>query len=445
MFAIEQVADVNIIYVVKLEGSFNLSQLQSALSRVQRKHPALRGLISDEPDGSYFEVDSAPEIPLRIVSRLSEDDCQRECQTELNTIFASDQPQLRAVWLRSELENDLLLSTSHRICDAMSMFTIVKEVLRALHSYEELIPYKTVTTRDLIGDYQPQRPWKSKLAARLFNSLLRLIPSSSRMPENKEFHLEWKADQLLSDTLKQRCKAEGVSVHAFLMVALERALFAVFGREKLPKWIINPIDLRRGRFAALKSDMVFFGGGNFKISTVPAPDVEFWARVRGVNEKIRNEVEREILNIPSRFHLIEMLRPLTSRQIQWIVRLGDAFKFNRISSRFGLSELANGSWNRFGLSNLGNIVINESDAPFRVKDLRLYIHSFNVRMLGLIPYTLDGEMRFYCVSDEKCLSRNEADSLKLEFIALLQREFSPINTGDIKGAPMMAAELVRNG
>jgi hypothetical protein len=59
-----------------------------------------------------------------------------------------------------------------------------------------------------------------------------------------------------------------------------------------------------------------------------------------------------------------------------------------------------------------------------VKDLRLYVHSFNIRMLGLIPYTVNGEMHFYWVSDEKCMSRSQVDTLKREFMDLLQNQAS---------------------
>src|ERR1700716_1630799 len=128
---IEHLLEGNIVCFVRLEGSFSPDRLRSALARVQRKHPALRALIREEPGGLYYEADSAPEIPLRIVRRVNEDDYRRECQTELTTDFVDDQPQLRAVWLQSELESDLLLTTSHRICDAMSIFTIVREVLRS--------------------------------------------------------------------------------------------------------------------------------------------------------------------------------------------------------------------------------------------------------------------------------------------------------------------------
>jgi hypothetical protein len=405
---IEHMADINIVYLVSLEGSFSLDRLRAALSCLQHKHPALRALIREEPDGLYYERDCAPEIPLQIAPRVNKYDCRRECQAELTTVFAYDQPQLRVLWLKSEQENDLLLTASHRICDAMSMFTIVREILRSLYTDEELIPYAPITTQDIIGDYQPPQLWKSKLAAHLMNGLLRLIPSSRRARENSQHHLQWRAGRVLSKAIRQRCKAERVSVHAALMVTLERALFAVFGKKKFPKWIISPMDLRRGRFAALKSDMVFSGAGNFKIST-RSPDVEFWSRARAINDEIHSKIEQEIHDIPGRFHFLEKLRPLSSGQMRSLVRLSNALNFN-------------GSCDRFGLSNLGNIVINDSDAPFRVKDLRLYIHSFNFRPIGLIPYSLNGEMRFYCVSDEKCLNRSQMNALKREFMALLQHQ-----------------------
>jgi hypothetical protein len=432
LFAIEQVAEMNIACLVSLEGRFSPDQLRPALARVQRKHPILRALIRKQEDGWYWEENSAPEIPLRIAPRISEEDSRDVCQTELTTVLAEDQPQLRVVLLQSEWESDLVLTTSHRICDLLSMFTIVQEVLPSSHSNEELIPYAPVTTEDIIGSYHPRQPWKIKLTARLVNKLLRLIPHSRHQPDNKEYHLEWKAERPLLAALKQRCKAEGVSVHAVLTVTLERALFAVFGTKRAPKWIINPIDLRRGRFAALTSDMVFYGGGNFKISTLTAPDMEFWARVRAVHADIRQELDKEIRDIPRRFYLIQMVHPPTSAQIQSIVRLGDALKFDSRWHRLGLSDLANGSWNRIGFSNLGNIVIDDSDAPFRVKDLRLYMHSFNIRTLGLIPYTLNGEMRFYCVSDEKCLRPDQVDALKREFMIILEEQVArPADGGSI--------------
>ena len=405
---IEHILDGNVTCFVRLEGGISADQLRSALARVQRKHPALRALIRVERDGMYYEADSAAEIPLRIVPRATEDDYRRECQIELTTEFAYDKPQLRAVWLRSEGESDLLLTTSHKICDGASIFIIVREVLRSFHTDEELIPYEAVKVQDIIGDYEPPQPWKRKLAAWLLNGALRLVPGLNLAPENCEYYLEWKADRALSDALKQRCKAEGVSLHAALLLALDRALFAVFGT-KLPRWIDSQIDPRRGRFAALKDDRLFLGGGSFKVRAGQAPEAEFWARARAIGQEIPGQIDQEIEKIPSRFHFFEMLRPITGRQMHSVMRVIYALSLN-------------GRLSHFALSNLGNVVLSDSDAPFRVKDLRLYVHSFKTRALGWITYTFNGEMRFCCVSHEKCMSPNQVNALKESFMTLLDHE-----------------------
>lgn len=402
---IEHVLDGNVLCRISLEGSLSADQLRSALSRVQRRHPALRALIREEPDGLYYEEDCAPAIPLHIVSEASEDDQRRECETELTTAFAYDQPQLRMVWLQSEGQSDLLLTTSHRICDGKSIFILVKEILQSLYSDRELVPYAPITAQDIIGGYRPVQTWKFKLKMRMLNGLLRLIPGPRQRPEKMEYSSEWKANATLLHALKERCKVEGVSVHAALVVALERALFAVLGK-RLPKHIDNQIDPRRGNFSTLKNDALFFGGGSFKVRTGQAADMEFWATARAIYKDMKGQIERELLNIPRRFHFIEALRPLTDGQVQSMMHLIEMLQFHRRSS--------------FALSNIGNIVIDDSGAPFRLKDLRLYVHSFKTRALGLVTYTVNGEMYFYCVSHSKCLNPDQVNALKREFMAELQ-------------------------
>ena len=232
-----------------------------------------------------------------------------------------------------------------------------------------------------------------------------MIPNLDVAPEKYEYFLEWKADRALSDALKQRCRAEGVSVHAALLVALDRALFAVFGKNS-PKWIDSQIDPRRGRFAALKDDMLFLGGGSFKVPAGRALESEFWSRVRAIYKEMPRQIEQEIANIPSRFHFLEMLRPITSNQVHLVMRILSASMKNKVS--------------HFALSNLGNVVLTDGDAPFRVKDMRLYVHSFRTRALGWFAYTFNGEMRFCCVCNEKCMSPSLVNALKQEFLMLLQ-------------------------
>jgi hypothetical protein len=79
---------------------------------------------------------------------------------------------------------------------------------------------------------------------------------------------------------------------------------------------------------------------------------------------------------------------------------------------------------RIGLSNLGNAANSGGDVPSCVRDLRLYIHSFSLRTFGLVPYIVNGDMRFYFAIDERCMSRSQMDTLQREFIAILQDQGS---------------------
>lgn len=392
----------NVVCFVSLEGQFTYDQLRIALARVQRKHPALRALIRTEADGLYYEDDPSVEIPLRVATG----DYWPECERELATDFDYDKPQLRVVYQRRTFGADLLFATSHRICDGMSILIIVKEVLRSLHSDEELIPYEAVTIEHIIEGYRPAKPWKFKLLLSLLNGALALVPSWGRPPSNAEHFLEWKANRDLSDSIRQRCKAEGVSVHAALVVALNCALCAVLGH-KAPKWINSQIDPRRGRFSALKRDMLFFGGGSFKTAIAPVRFEEFWVTARAIQEDMPRLIEEEIARIPARFHFFESLRPLSDGQLQCIMRVHEAIK-------------GRGRMSGFALSNLGNVDLLPDNAPVHVKDMRLYVHSFKTKALGLVPYTLNGEMRFYCVSHEECMRPDDMAAMQREFMSVLE-------------------------
>jgi hypothetical protein len=157
--------------------------------------------------------------------------------------------------------------------------------------------------------------------------------------------------------------------------------------------------------------MLFFGGGAFKVEAAPTRAVSFWDRARAIHKEMRGLIDQEIEKIPGRFHFFEMLRPLSNGRAQSIVRMLEAFKTN---------DRLDG----FALSNLGDIVLSNSEAPIQVKDFRVYIHSFKTRLLGLVPYVLNGEMRFYFVADERCMSRDQVDALEAEFMAVLQSEVS---------------------
>jgi hypothetical protein len=404
---VEHMIDGNITSLVSVHGLLSTDRVRSALDRVQRKHPALRALIRQENGELHYEADTAGPIPLRIVEMGSDDDRASARDVELATPMPFHQPQLRVIWLRSGLDNELLITTSHRICDGMSVLTLIREILKSLHSDDVLVPYAPLTLQDIIGDLRDEGLPKRQRAARMMNRVIAWVPGSRRPLENREIFREWSASQGLSTTLKQRCKLEGVSMHTALLAVLDEALQTTFGKHA-PAWIDSPFDGRRGgRLSVIKSDMLFFSGGSFKIKTGQGGTKDFWERARAIHEEVRLKIEQELVDIPGKHQFFEMIKVPSESKMRSIVRLQNALR-------------GRGSRRVFSFSNLGNIQLIDEDAPFELKDFRLFVHSFVVRLLGIIAYSLHGQLRFIYLGDEKCLSRAEADALQRQFMTLLE-------------------------
>ena len=409
---IEHLAEMNIACSVRLIGRLNLDELRAALACVQRRHPALRALIRPENDVLYYEPETAPEIGVRTVWLPDDRVYCIEREFELSTAFHHELPQLRVVYFEREFDCDLLFTVSHRVCDGLSIFIIIKDVLQSLADRAERNTYPAIAVSDIIGGYRPARPWLTAAGVSLINTCLRLLPSARPAPKRKEYFVEWSAGRETSISLRQQCKVEGVSVHAAFLVALDRALFAVLGA-RAPKWITCPIDLRRGRFSALKEDMLFYGGGNIKVRTGRWINGDFWDSARVLTGEVRAQVEAEVADVPRRLFLFEKLRPLRCGQVHWLVRASDALMSKR-------------RVRGIGMSNLGNIKFTDTDCPLPIKDVRFSSRSLNFGILGLIAYTVNEDMRFYCTSSETFITECELHALKQEFVHALERQLEPM-------------------
>ncbi|NUO75980.1 MAG: hypothetical protein HOQ32_08195 [Lysobacter sp.] len=410
---IEHLIDGCIVYAIRLEGELDETRLRAALARVQAKHPALRATLQAHGAGLRYVDDSAGPIPLRVAPLRGGDDGRREADLELETPFACGCPQLRLVWLHGVGRHELLFAASHRICDGMSLLIVARETLKALHDASPLLPYAALTARDIVGDYRPEHPRRRRWTARAIGLLLRLLPPMAA-PVNREHHVEWSAGPVLSSALRQRCKREQVSVHAALLVALDEALLTALGREQVPAWIESPMDGRRGRVPALADDRLFYGGGGLKFRTGQDNDRDYWERVRGAHDSMQAQIERESRDIPSRYHFCDLIRPPAASQLNALVRLGNAL---------GLK----GSWNRITLSNLGQIDLVGDEAPFRLEDFRLYVHSHSVHALGLLVYALHGQIRFYFMGDRSCIEFDRIQALRDALMAVLAAQVERVH------------------
>lgn len=125
----------NVVIAFRLRGSFTLKEIQQALARIQNKHPWLRALISyDEKNIPWFNVPEKPaSIPVRIITRQSEDQWQEESRKEWKTNFNYEKlPLIRFIWIKGENVSDMLFAFHHCLCDGGSAMAFSHEFLKVL-------------------------------------------------------------------------------------------------------------------------------------------------------------------------------------------------------------------------------------------------------------------------------------------------------------------------
>lgn len=424
---IESLIDGNITYRLAMAGSLSVERLRTALDRLQRKHPALRMLLREERDGLYYALDAAGPVPLRAAICTSEPVLAREIAREEAAAFAPGEPQLRVAWLRTDRGGVLLITAAHRICDGMSLLTVAKELLSGTYREQPLLPYAALSPLDIAAQSPGPGERKQRAVAAAINGLIGLIPPSRRPLRRDPVWREWRADAALTSALKHRCRREQVSMHAALLAMLDLALQAALGK-RAPTRIDSPVDARRGRLAQLKDDMLFFGGGSFKIDVGRERGADLWERARDIYREMGEKIGQELEAIPGKYRFCEMLRPPSEGKVRSIVRIGDALS-------------RNGNWNQFSFSNLGPIELVEPDAPFQLEDFSLAVRSFGVRILGLLAFSVHGRLRFVYVGEEQCMSLPQVDALEHAFMGLLREQATQRRrTAEAMGALGMAAE-----
>jgi hypothetical protein len=115
--------------------------------------------------------------------------------------------------------------------------------------------------------------------------------------------------------------------------------------------------------------------------------------------------------MPGRLFFVRKLRPLTCGQVRWLLRTSEAMQSKR-------------RLRGIGVSNLGNVTFSDTDSPLPIKDIRFSFRSLNLGILGLVPYTVNEDMRFYCTCSETFLNKCELDALQQEFMRTLEQQIA---------------------
>nr|WP_294872048.1 condensation domain-containing protein [uncultured Pedobacter sp.] len=397
-------APFNAVIPIKLKGSFEIEGLRYALRKLQEKHPFLNAFVMDDQKSRpWFVVSEKIElqIPLRIVTRTTDDDWKTESMNEWATLFDTRSgPLMRLVWIKGEEFSEFIMVIHHCLCDGGSAMAILAELLLLIDDgsveigkedpilrIEDIIPVSVLNNKKKII--------KAKLIGGVANLFLWLVPVKKKLIERKrDYMIHWKLDKELSERLIHKCKSEGVTVNTALCVAVLNA-FKEVRKENFHNKISLPVDIRR--FAPkIKRDNIFAFGLMLVVSA--DKDLGFFADAKRMQE----DIDKKTAKLDP-YETIMMMEESHS-------------SLNNFTNflKYGKSS------NDCMFSNLGRV-----DIPYLYKNFAVET-IFSPSVIGplgntttLVTSTYLGQMDFTFIASEGFIPYNEAQAIKEKMMVLL--------------------------
>jgi hypothetical protein len=269
------------VVAAQITGGTTTASWRTAVDAVQQRHPLLGVCIDADDSGApYFRLLPELRIPLQIAPGNALQGWQEEMETELSTPFpVEDALLVRAVLLHEAHRATFLLTVHHSIADGLSVALIVRDILEALSGkplealpmpqpQEALCPSPTIQSSELGSDKR-----KAPAPPNVPGNLLKRDRSLLRVRG-----IRLCAE--LSDSLRERSRREGTTVHGALVAALVLA-----GRDIHREWrqapvrVVSPVNNRailgRGDDCALS---IIFPVGSYD----PKSPNQFWEVARSV-------------------------------------------------------------------------------------------------------------------------------------------------------------------
>jgi len=254
----------NVVFVGRVRGALDPSEVTTALERLRSRHPllAVRAQIGDDGTGTFIGR-SVPPIQVHVETRENEDRWLARVEEEFRTSFPIETgPLVRCTLIHSENACEIILCGHHTICDGMSLGYLLRDLLACLaEPKKELtgpvvpppIDRSTVTTPPSTNALQRftigliNKRWAAR-GIRFSESDMRRMHAEFWQRNTGIQLLAWAIGADDTADLAERSRAEKVTVNSALWTALlaaqydiqvdrrryrQRSALAVNTREKL--------------------------------------------------------------------------------------------------------------------------------------------------------------------------------------------------------------------
>ncbi|AYZ35033.1 hypothetical protein EGY07_05335 [Chryseobacterium indologenes] len=393
---------LNVIFTARISGQLPEENFRLALDKIQQKHALLRVSI-DEKTGQYpffIEQQDISSIPVRITQRETESDWLYESETEWFRLFDDDKkPLARLVWVKGKETSEILWVMPHCISDGTTGVTLMRELLQLLDNPDaELLPYEPFESVDdfLPSDFNAgTRKFKARFYLLFARFFFMLQSKSKKRNLGKNYALHRKLDPQTTAQITEKCKANGISVHALLCAAFMQAFRDVQG-EKAKGKVISPVDVRHF-IPEIKQDHLF----------AFAPTVELSIK-KGNHSVMDNakEIKKD---------LFEKINKMEARELLWMGEQMHPIVERMIS----LLKSSNGGHD-VTLSNMGKIDIRGDYQHFKLETIISPTVAFPwLNSNTLVTSTYNRQMDFTFMSNEHFLPKEEAMKIKDKALELL--------------------------
>ncbi|MGW6542362.1 phthiocerol/phthiodiolone dimycocerosyl transferase family protein [Streptomyces massasporeus] len=278
--------------VAEIDRKISEHTLARALRGVQARHPLLRVSVDRRaPQARYRWTEG----PVRIETAAEGTPWQAVVADEQTRPIAPEPgPLMRTVLVPAEAGSVIVLTFAHQITDGTGGVRVVADLVAALDGDEEggeptsegdVPPSQEVLLRVLDAATPTVGPPQDELT----DAPGELTPFSGRAPHVSALALQ----HGLTARLVNRCRTEGVSVHA----ALCAAACTVFHRAGRPRVrVLSPIDLRR---AAGLPDAVANRFAGARTASEASQAGDFWELARHHHQALEHQRAPQVLKTGS--------------------------------------------------------------------------------------------------------------------------------------------------
>lgn len=295
------------VNVVRVQEEISPSILQTAINRLQQRHPILRTHLRKEADRFYFSSKDTLPIPLQVISQIHEQQWLKIAQRELKQTFSDSLDPLCRITLLQKMSDNhsyLIVTFHHAISDGISVLHLLDElldyyyqlsveaVLPPLEALSPLPPLERLLDTCLREDANVSSDNFSPNAPPHIDSLMveATVPATQRQTLLMSYVLE----KTLVQRLKERCLAEKTTIQGALCASMLMAASTQILPDDIALSCGSSINLRASCYPSVNTSQLGSLISNATIHQTLGSNINFWSIARNYRESLHQMIADKI-------------------------------------------------------------------------------------------------------------------------------------------------------